>query len=576
MPPPVQFGMQKYLFAAAAILALHGWTAVQHILPWTAFYNEWPFIAALLALSIAALREPKSAGRSTCQVPLAALFPILLSFVPGLQLLAGQIDFLGDAVMAALYLWLLGIAIVVGFRLDTNHRAEFVDALAIVMAIGALLSCVLAIHQWLGLDTLGIWLVDMRPDGRAYGNLAQPNNLATLLSCGLVSAVYLRERGRLGIAATWLVALIFMAGIAMTRSRTALIIAIAILAWLLLFRRRLAMRCSIEEAIGGFALLLVLWVAWPELSSWLYLYSESRLESAASNGQIRLVIWQQLLDAAFRQPLSGYGWNQVSIAQLSVAAEHPQSVFVEHSHNIVIDLLIWNGVLLGGIVILALGWWVVSRSTRIRSVESWFGLAVILVVGTHAMFELPLEYAYFLVPVGLCAGVVESRCIGVPSVGVQNWVPKTALAVISLVFAGVFVEYQIVEEDFRRMRFETAKIERRPELATAPRVVLLTQVREYTRFARTEAREGMSQQELDWMGSVAHRFPFAPAMFRYALALALNHRYEAALLELARFQRLHLPAHYDEVIGRLEAMASRYPQLLNIDFAPGYRIADGT
>lgn len=568
MPPPVRFGMQKYFFAVAALLALHGWTAVQHILPWTAFYNEWPFVAALLVVAIPALRA-KPAGRPSCQVPLVALVPILLSLVPGLQLLTGQIDFLGDALMAALYLWLLSIAVFVGFRLDSNYRAAFIDALAIVIAIGALVSCVLASHQWLGLDTLGIWLVDMRPDGRVHGNLAQPNNLATLLSCGLVSAVYLRERGRLGTAATWVAALIFMAGIAMTRSRTALIIALVILAWLLLFRSRLAMRCSTREAICGFVLLATLWVGWPEVSSWLELRSESRLESA-SNGELRFAIWRGLLDAAFRQPLFGYGWNQVSVAQLSVAAEHPQSVFVEHSHNIVIDLLIWNGVLLGGIIVLAVGWWVFSRGSRIRSLESWFGLAVILVVGTHGMFELPLEYAYFLVPIGLCAGVVESRYVGAPSVGMQSWVPKTALATVSLVFAGVFVEYQIVEEDFRRMRFETAKIERRPEAATAQRIVLLTQVREYTRFARTEAREGMSQQELDWMGSVAHRFPFAPAMYRYALALALNYRFEAATLELARFQKLHTPAHYDEAIGSLEAMASRYPQLLNVTQPPAF------
>lgn len=558
--------MSKYLFVAAAVLAVHGWTAVQHILPWPAFYNEWPFVAALLLLAFPAFREVKRTGDRSHRVPSAALVPIFLSLVPCLQFLAGQIVFLGDAVMAALYLWLLGIAVVVGFWLGGNRGHTFVDALAIVIVIGALISGLLASHQWLRLDTFGIWLADMRPDGRPYGNLAQPNNLATLLSCGLVAALFLRERGRLGKTTVWAAALIFMAGIAMTRSRTALIVAVVILAWLLLFRSRLAMRCSAREAIGGFLMLAALWVGWPEISGWLQLHADptaSRLEGALG-GDVRLVIWRELLDAALRRPLAGYGWNQVSAAQLSVAADHPHSVFVEHSHNIVIDLLVWNGVAVGGLIVLSLGWWFYSRSRELHTLETWFGLLVILVVGTHGMLELPLEYAYFLVPVGLCAGIVEWRYGGAAGLRVSKWILKTGLAVAALVFAAVFVEYQVLEEDFRRMRFETAKIERRDESHSAPRVVLLTQLREYTNFARTEAREGMSEQELDWMRSVAHRFPFAPALFRHALALALNHRYEEARLEFARFQQLHPVEHYDEAIGNLRALASRYPQLLNI------------
>ncbi len=558
--------MSKYLFLSAAILAVHGWTAVQHILPWPAFHNEWPFVAALLLLAFPAFWEARRTGDLPHRVPSVALVPILLSLVPCLQFLTGQIDFLGDAVMAALYLLLLGIALVVGFRLGVSRGHAFVDALAIVIVIGALLSWLLASHQWLRLDTFGIWLVEMRSDGRPYGNLAQPNNLATLLSCGLVAALYLRERGRLGKATVWAVALIFMAGIAMTRSRTALIAAVVILAWLLFFRNRLAMLCTSREAIGGFVLLAALWAGWPEVSGWLQLHADSttsRLEGALG-GDVRLVIWRELLDAALRRPLAGYGWNQVSVAQLSVAAEHPHSLFVEHSHNIVIDLLIWNGVFLGGLIVLSLGWWFYSRSRQLHTLETWFGLLVILVVGTHGMLELPLEYAYFLVPVGLCAGIVEWRYVGAKCLRMPDWILKTGLTAVALAFIAVFVEYQLVEEDFRRMRFETAKIERRADSHIGPRVVLLTQLREYTRFARTEAREGMSDQELDWMRSVAHRFPFSPALFRHALALALNHRYEEARLEFARLQRLHPAEHYDEAIGNLQALASRYPQLLKI------------
>lgn len=551
--------IDKYLFLVAALLAMHGWTAVQHILPWPAFYNEWPFVAALILLAVPALRAAGSQRR----VPTVLMLPLLLALIPLAQFAAGKIVFFGDALMAALYLFALWLACVVGSRLDAWHGDSFPQALASTILAGALVSVLLAAQQWLRIDLLGIWVVDMRSDNRPYANLAQPNNLATLLCLGLAAALYLRERGMLGRTLLWVAALLLIAGIAMTRSRTALMTVGAMLVWLLAYRSRLAMRTSAREGIVGLACCMALWITWPVISEFLEVHADSRLEGTFG-GNVRLVIWRELLDAAFRNPWSGYGWNQVSVAQVSVAADHPASILVEHAHNIVIDLLVWNGVALGGVVVVALAAWAVSRSLRMRSVEAWFGMLALIVAGIHAMFELPLEYAYFLVPLGLCVGIVENRHPGSSTIPLPGRATRVGAVLACCLFAAVFVEYQTIEADFRRMRFEAAKIEKRPEMPTAPDVVLLTQLREYIRFARTEAREGMSEEELRWMRSVAHRFPFAPALFRHVVALALNGRHEEARMEFVRFQRLHSPAHFDEAVQSLHAMASKYPQLLII------------
>lgn len=549
----------RYLFLAAALLALHGWTAVQHILPWPAFNNEWPFVAALLMLAVPALR---TAGVQR-SVPTVLMLPLLLVLVPLAQFATGKIVFFGDALMAALYLFALWLACVVGSRLDAAHGDRFAQVLAATILAGALVSVLLAAQQWLRIDLLGVWVADMRSDSRPYANLAQPNNLATLLCLGLAAALYLRERGMLGRSLLWVAALLLIAGVAMTRSRMALLAVGAMLVWLLAHRSCLAMATSAREGIAGLACCIGLWMAWPVISELLQVHADSRLEGAFG-GNVRLVIWRELLDAAFRNPWSGYGWNQVSVAQMSVAADHPSSVFVEHAHNVVIDLLIWNGVALGGLIVVALVAWAVSRSLRIRSLEAWFGMLALIVAGVHAMFELPLEYAYFLLPLGLCVGIVERRHPGSSMISLPGRATQVGAVLACSLFAAVFVEYQTIEADFRRMRFEAAKIEKRPEIPTAPDVVLLTQLREYIRFARTDAREGMSEEELRWMRNVAHRFPFAPALFRHVLALALNGRYEEARTEFVRFQRLHSPAHYDEAVQNLHALASKYPELLRI------------
>jgi hypothetical protein len=55
---------------------------------------------------------------------------------------------------------------------------------------------------------------------------------------------------------------------------------------------------------------------------------------------------------------------------MSVAAEYPLSVFVGHTHDIVIDLLLWNRVVLGVLVVAAVATWVVSRSLRMCWLEA--------------------------------------------------------------------------------------------------------------------------------------------------------------------------------------------------------------
>ena len=567
VPPPVRISTpDRYFFPLVALLALFGWTAPLHILPWTGFYNEWPLVAALFLLAIAALRG----STSPLRLPALVLLPVLLALVPLLQFATGKIFFRGDAVMATLYLLALGLACTVGFWLDARFDDRFVQGLAATLLAGALISLLLASQQWLGVTTFGIWVTDLRPGGRPYANLAQPNNLATLLYLGLAATVYLREQGQLRRGLFWLAAVLLMAGIAMTRSRTALVTAVVVLVGLLLWRRRLQLKTGALESVAGFALCIALWALWPTFSEWLQIPIASRLEEALSGGK-RWVIWQQLLDAALQQPWLGWGWNQVSVAQMSVAAGYPQSEVVEHAHNIVLDLLLWNGVLLGSLIAAALALWFIVRSVRLDSQAGWFGLLALLVVGSHAMFEFPLDYAYFLLPLGLCVGMVEHRSASTTLVHLPRAAMITAIALVCALATAVFIDYRTVEADYRQMRFEGAGIAVRPAEPTASNVWLLTQQREYIRLARTPAHEGMSRAQLDWMRRVVHRFPVPPALFRYALALGLNGEPDEARLQLARLRQLHPPAHHEEAMENLRLMAKRYPQLEQVLLTDGER-----
>lgn len=551
--------MIRVLVLLAAILFTSAWLLPNHHYPWVAYYNDLPAALALVLLAVSAsIHHRWRAHQQTSAVSFAIL---CIATIPLAQYSSGLISFLGDAFMAVLYLGGLAIAHMVGLRIGAQNAREAITILASAILSAALVSVFLALHQWLQLDGLGIWLMDMPPGGRPYANLAQPNNLATLFILGVISLIYLRETCRLGGAVAALLGVLLFAGIAMTNSRTPLLVALVLAGWALANRHRLALKLSVVETVVALIVMASMWLSWPLLSAELGQHGANMAERAQS--MERLVIWEQLLDAAFRSPWIGYGWNQVSMAQIAVITDYPHSLFVEHSHSIALDLLIWNGVVIGGAIIGVIAYWLQSRLRACRSRESWFGLAVVLAVGVHSMLEFPLEYAYFLLPVGLCAGIVDSEFPGRKFSAPQWLLPALTVAGFAALIM-IHIEYQVIEEDHRRMRFESALIEPRKAPGTAPDVKILTQLAEFIRFARTEAAEDMSTEALQQMEKVAHRYPYPPALFRYALALGLNHQYDAAALELRRLKQLHPPARADEARQGWRALMERYPQLANV------------
>ncbi|MNZ98869.1 hypothetical protein D3C78_1181740 [compost metagenome] len=177
------------------------------------------------------------------------------------------------------------------------------------------------------------------------------------------------------------------------------------------------------------------------------------------------------------------------------------------------------------------------------------------------MLEFPLDYAFFLFPVGLLLGMVEADQQVSALFSIPRWVQAGAVAVFVVGLGLVWREYRVVEEDYRLMRFESARIGSLKAEQKAPDVVLLTQLREFLRFARTEAREGMSPSELGWMGKVVHRYPYPPSLFRYALALGLNRQPMAAYKQMLILRSLHGDERYDEGLAAIQAMLESHPQL---------------
>lgn len=527
------------------------WVVPNHYAPWSTAYNDFSiFIACAFFGSYIFLRGV-SVG-----VGASSVFFLLCALIPLFQFVFGVIFFVGDALLAAFYLLAFSAVLVLGRGFSVSPlKRQAHSLLACCIIIAAVLSVWLALMQWLMLPG-SLWVADLNPGGRPFANLAQPNNLATLLCLGLASLLYLYETRRVGVWVGGALALFLLFAIALTQSRTPWVGAVGALLWWAWKGRELSLRLSLRAFVGWLVLYALLVLGLPYFAEALYLSPVELAEHALAAH--RWELWQQLGLALVQGPLWGYGWNQVSVAQVAVALDLPLTLMTEHSHNIVLDLLLWNGPLLGGLIIALLAAWLVRLGLLARSCESVFALLAVGFVLVHGLLEYPLEYAFFLLPVGFLLGMVEGEQQARTLFTLPRWMFAGCLLASLVVIVWVWREYRVIEEDYRQMRFETARIGTLKSEHAAPDVVLLSQLREFIRFARTEATPNMSEEQLEWMRKVAHRYPYPPSMFRYALVLGLNNQTALAEQELLRLRALHGEEHYQQAHQAMLEVQGRY------------------
>jgi len=527
-----------------------------HYPPWVAFEQQTTAAVGMLLVGGVSLARAV-AGRQ--RVPVAAVVVLLTAMVPMLQWGLGQLDFLTDAILPTAYLLGLAVSIQVASNAGEDQARSLLDGLGVVFIIASAVSVALAGMQWLGM-TWGIFLVEMGPGQRPFANLAQPNHLATLLALGVMATVRFHEQRRLPGAAAALVVTWMGLGMLLTQSRTAWVFVFLFVLWWAFMRRRVGLRLpavGVASAVGLFAAGVV---AWPRVSQafGLAVYTmQERLHTGT-----RWAHWQTLWDATWRAPWAGYGWGQVGLAQQEAALDHPVvQEWVQNSHNLLLDLLIWNGVPLGLLLFVLLAAWVVRHIRACRTLDQWILLGSIGAVLAHSLLEYPLDYTYFLLPVGLMMGLLESIA---PPQTARRTLPRIAVAAGIALCMGltgwIAHEYLQIQESARQMRFALLRVgDRTPMQVPPPDVILLDGPREFHRFWAMQAAPNMTAEQLDWMRRVSRRYPVPPAMLRYATAAALNGRLEEATTVLGRLCKIHEQVRCDEGREAWGALQERYP-----------------
>jgi hypothetical protein len=480
-----------------------------------------------------------------------------LTPLPLIQYAVGQIGFLSDALLPALYLSGLALTVIYSRNAAPARRQEVTELLFMSLTLAAGVSAAFAWSQWLQQYPIP-FTNPTAPDGRVYANLGQPNHLATLLALGCVGVFRAHAKAALSGPTAALVLAWLSTSLVMTQSRTGWLEVALIGVWMGFLGRSHSRSVPVWAIVLWTAAFAALVLGWDSLNTFLLRSPDSLAERL--EGSARLQHWADMWAAALERPWFGYGWNQVGIAQLAtVSLASPPGEMVTNSHNTALDLVVWCGLPIGLTVVALLLLWTVRRLKAGLDQEQGFLMLTFLLVGIHALVEYPLDYTYLLLPWALFIGLLDSptkieRGPRLPWVATATLLCCSALLVI-----WIAIEYLKVDAATRDARLASIPGLRHTEpWPQPPQVVLLDGLRELHRLVLTPARADMTAADLQWMRTVTDRYPLPPLLLRDALAAGLNGQPERALRRLEQLCAIHGPTHCMQAEQQWHALRQRY------------------
>ncbi len=538
--------MKFTLALIAAILISLAWLMPVHYRPWVTYTGELYAFFALFALAAICLKEK-------VRIPTLSLPLLLLAGVPLIHFLAGQVFFFSIAMMGFIFVFSFWLASVLGYHLSTGNynREETFTNLSYVFLASGTITGMIALCQWTNLDSVLPGMVNISGAQRPYANFAQPNNMATFLVMALMSCLYLYEKKKIQPKWLFACAAVIIMGVALSQSRTAWVAAIVIMLYLAFYQYKGVIRLKWYYSIAWFIFFIACIVAFPLLSQLAAQAMDtdvvqSRDVVARATGDMsRLAIWQQMIAAIQAQPWFGYGWYQTSVAFVSISDTVQGPVWIRSAHNFILDFLLWNGLIIGVPFLAYFGYLGYQLQRWVNTPESVIGILMIGAFLTHAMFEFPQHYAYFLLPVGFILGTVlvqnpKIKTVVMPSIGM-----KFIFAVGLLLLIVIYRDYDVAVPKLG----QSIRYEKQPEKITNEKpIYLLTEFNHRIAWIRLNSYSKASAEQIKEGEQMVLTYPTKYNLIKYAKLLAFNGYETEAKHQLQRLRTIQkTELSYDEL-----------------------------
>lgn len=394
------------LFFCALIFTL-SWLSPFGLYPWTTFHQEsFAFIGLSILLSITSIGLIKYWS--------ATRYIILISFIsiiPSIQSSFGITSKAADPAVITAYILSFCAAAFLGYNLQSSRVAisgkPWLSWVAYTVLISATASCFISILQWSGLSSKidPAWIASPPEGSRPFANMRQPNNLATFIGFGLASLFFLFEKNAITSKKATTLVVILIIGLALCQTRASWLFMTALPMFIFWQKTKKELKIKNKTVLFITLFFIITTISFPKISELLGFPYEPLLERAKHIE--RWAMYKDSIKVILNSPWYGYGWNQAMAAQASIATQSPMLYSSTYSHNILLDLLIWNGPVIGSAIVVLSAFWLLNLIKNITSLESCYAWCALIPFIIHSFVELPYAYSFLLIPAGLFIGAAE-------------------------------------------------------------------------------------------------------------------------------------------------------------------------
>lgn len=554
------------------LMFLLPFVVIYHHLPIPSFYAEW--IAATLGL-LATLSLLRSSTWQAIHIPQTSLIFLGLAAVLGMQWMLGMLQSHQYALLVLSYLIWGFFLVFLGSHLRRELGWEkVVIVLAWFFVAGGVISVIVVALQYAMQSGLSVPLL---PKLAGHGAVAQGNYFTDYMALAITSLVYLYAKQRISLMRFFVALVLFIAVFALSSSRstwfylgalTILGIALQVVAIKQQSgspqKRSLVRTCLLLIPVFVAARSILHLTGIDALGA---LPTEHLFEAInhANGLDYRWKIWHESWRLFLQSPWLGIGAGQTawqSFLLLNASGAAGSVGVFEHPHNLLLHLLTEMGIAAPLLVIIGLAAWVRGIQWRNFTLEIWWMLGLLVVIGLHSMLETPLFYTYFLGIAAFLFGAGEEKyhVVKLKASGqAAGRVVLAGLMLLGFVNLGslVIANAKLETYSHKALKSELTAQEETQYFAALDWVHQYSLLAPYAEliYATSITVDPAHVEDKLWVSQAAMRFmPMRKIAYQHVLLLKLSGDHAAAVQQLRRAMR----AYPGKITKEIEAMPFKY------------------
>ncbi|MBE4720897.1 O-antigen ligase C-terminal domain-containing protein [Acinetobacter baumannii] len=529
--------MQVFFLFLAAILLGSAWLSPFHYSPWVMFSSEVSTFGAGLCVLISLLQQ-------NIKIPRAQILLLPFTLIPIVQWGCGLVFDLSTALLSTFYLLGFWFMVLAGYNLslDQKKREQIFSGFSLLIIITSLFTSLIAIFQWLNIESHLIYTLHLIGN-RPYGNFGQPNNMATFLIIGLLGCLYLYEKHKVTL---WLLlpsALIILFTIALSQSRTSWIVfPFLLIYWMVKqFGKQKRFR-FVQGLLWCLAFFLIAGLILPYITQFIEFSTNTEITETSSfvaragSGHERIGMWIQILHAIAQQPWLGYGWSQTSVAVVDSIQYGTVHVWFNSAHNVLLDIIIWNGIPIGIVIIAYFACWFLWLNQQAKETISIIAIMMVCTVLIHAMLEFPQRYAYFLLTCGFLLGIIQAQTPVLKGIVLNKQVLRLIWGISVILLVAIWRDYNVYVTN-SNLLFKNKQPN--AEILGSNQIFILTQFEQRLKWIEMKPETTLSDADLAVWGNFVKNKATPYNLRKYAQLLAYNGKVEQAEQQIFILQHLY-------------------------------------